>query len=101
ATAARLGSPAWTAWIRADWADALAARGDPRAPELRVLALADAERLGMPGLVERCRGVARPVVRETANLAIAREGELWHITAFGERIHLKDSRGMQMIARLV
>ena len=62
AVAERLGSPVWTARIRADLADVLAQHrpGDPRIAELRAAALVDAERIGMPGVVERCRGAKRP-----------------------------------------
>lgn len=69
AVAARLGSSAWTARVRADW--------------------------------ERLRGGPAPVPKPAVALTIAHEGELWLIAAFGERIHVKDSRGMQMLARLI
>ena len=50
---------------------------------------------------ERARGTPAPTHKLAAELTIAREGELWLVSAFGERVHIKDSRGMQMLARLV
>jgi hypothetical protein len=103
--------------VRADWADALERRareGDAeRAAQLRYEALAAAERFGMPGLVERCRAALAAVQKPSSGLArdvgqsvpdrveIVREGELWAVSGCGERVHVRDSRGMQMIARLV
>jgi len=115
AIAAKLGSPVWTARVQADWADALEQRargGDvEKARVLRQTALGTAERLGMPGLSARCRALpkaqgvpARPVTRdhrEGPSIELARTGELWTVRGFGEEVHVKDSRGMQMIARLV
>jgi hypothetical protein len=129
--AARLGSPVWTARIQADYADALDARaspGDPaRARECRRHAGEGARRFGMPGLLERCRAeldaaggfepereppldtravaalepsAARAVARD-ARLSLVRHGALWQLEGYGERVFIKDSRGMQMIARLV
>ena len=101
--AARLGSPVWTARIRADWADALARRGESaRAAEQRALALAGAERLGMPGLVERLRGKVAVAPRATSQrVTITKQGALWLVSGFGEQVHVKDSRGIDMLARLV
>jgi hypothetical protein len=36
-----------------------------------------------------------------AAVRIVRSGELWTVTGFGEEIHVRDSRGMQMLATLV
>jgi hypothetical protein len=114
AVAAKLGSPVWTARVEADWADALERRarsGDvERARELRTRAGRAAERLGMPGLATRCRseGPRRPAVQENrtppspdASVSCSREGGLWIVSGLGDRIHVKASRGMEMIARLV
>jgi hypothetical protein len=98
AVAAKLGSPVWTARVRADWA----AAGGPK--ELWALALADAERIGMPGLVARCRAALgeRPAPTPTSDrVELERSGGLWIVRGFGEEIHVKDSRGMQMLARLI
>jgi hypothetical protein len=102
AIAERLGSPVWTTRVRSDLADLLARYrpADPRIAELRAAALVEAERIGMPGVVERCRGAKRPVP-VTANLAIERAGELWSVHGFGEHTHLKDSRGIQILAQLL
>ncbi len=102
--AARLASPVWTARVRADWADSLAHRGDAaRAAEQRALALAGAERLAMPGLLERLRGKpVAPAPRPTGErVTIAKQGGLWLVTGFGEQVHVKGSRGIDMLARLV
>jgi len=112
--AGRLGSPAWDARVRVDWADALVTRnraGDrERAASLYREALAVAERLAMPGLLARCRdalgsrqepsaapprSVGAPVVE------LKQSGALWILSGFGEEIAVKDSRGIQMLARLL
>jgi hypothetical protein len=112
AAAGRLGSPVWTARVRADWADALDRRGAAgdrtRARELWTAALADAERLDMPGQVRRCRAALAGAVSRAPRSAtssehvlVARDGELWRVSGFGEQIHVRDSRGLQMLARLL
>lgn len=105
AIANRLASPPWLARIRADWADALERRGGShdaaKARGLRSEARAVAERLGMPKLAARLRGEAAPVVAAPTSLELARTGELWLVRGFGEAIHVKSSRGLEMLARLV
>jgi hypothetical protein len=128
AVALQLGSPVWAARTRADWAAALDRRGRREdaqlARELWSSALGNAERLGMPGLADRCReAVATGIVREGAHaherekehgrggeralaveleqLSLVRHGELWRVCGLGECMHVKDSRGLQLIARLV
>jgi hypothetical protein len=125
-SAQRLGSPVWVARVRADWADALGRRGGAgdaeRALDLRALAFADALRFGMPGLIERCRPPAAsevepavcgagptsaraveqpPRLAAPARVALSRTGALWRMTGFGEEALVKDSRGLQMLARLL
>jgi hypothetical protein len=124
----RLGSPVWAARIHADHADALDARaleGDlASARECRHRALETARRFGMPGLIERCRAALErsgevsgseraPLFDDQpkpapagapaspAPLCLTRRGALWHITGYGEQVVIKDSRGIQMVARLV
>src|SRR5262249_38758332 len=80
ATAGKLGSPVWDARTRADWADALVARGATgdldRALELRAQALAAAQRFEMPGLIERCSSA--PVTAEPhGTVHCVRNGDLW------------------------
>jgi hypothetical protein len=58
----------------------------------------------MPGLVARCRGAAAPVVPKrpvAEHVTIEKRGALWQVTGFGEQVHVKDSRGIEMLARLV
>lgn len=114
--AQRLGARPWLARIRADWATALDHRsrpGDrPRADELWQIAHREAERMAMPGLLERCRA-ARPDIRSldtaparraapvTDAVSLAREGELWVVRGLGCDARVRDSRGMQMLVRLV
>jgi len=120
--AQKLGSPVWEARVLADLADALTQRGlsedEPRIAALRDTALATAERLGMPGLAARCRagrpGVPRTHATTPATLTpttgskvpdevvlCEQQGQLWLLSGFGERVHVKDSRGLQMLARLI
>jgi hypothetical protein len=107
AIANTLGSPVWVARVQADLADALDRRkrddDQVRARELRNAALATAERLGMPGLLERCRAGTKAVraAEQGGPLTLSPHGELWIVSGFGEQVHVKNSRGLQMIARLV
>jgi hypothetical protein len=116
AVAARLGSPVWEAHVRADLADALDSRGRPgdaaRAAEERSRARVVAERLDMPGLLERVRageepdppdpGTARRERPSTGGaVRVVHEGELWLVTGFGETVRVSGSRGIEMLARLV
>jgi hypothetical protein len=102
--------------VNADWAEALAKRGRTgdaeRARALWQSACADAERLAMPGLLVRCRSAlaealhaaasaAPPVASDDcAPLVLEQRGDLWVVQGFGERVHVKTSRGMQLLARL-
>jgi hypothetical protein len=109
--AARLGSPVWTARVQADWAEALRARGEhERARELWQQASAAAERLSLPGLLARCHSAlhepastAEALPPSAAKTAVTLEpsGELWIVQGLGERVHVKSSRGMQILARLL
>jgi hypothetical protein len=122
AICAKLGSPVWTARVQADFADALDRRkqeGDAeRAAELWARALSEARRLGMPGLAARGEAAAAISVRQSrapvaamransdvpadgSRLELTRSGELWALRGFGSEVHLKDSRGLQLLARLV
>jgi len=113
ALADRLGSPVWAARVRADWADALerTGAGVERVRALRAEALAAAERFDMPGLLARCRtgGTASPppvappppASVQHGGVRLTRRGALWLVSGFGEEVPVKDSRGMQMLARLL
>jgi tetratricopeptide (TPR) repeat protein len=120
AIAARLGSPVWRARVQADWAEALERRGRgndaERAKELWAQALQQSERLGMPGLVARCRSAldknkassfGQPQAKASNThlpadrIELTRSGELWIARGLGEQVHVKDSRGMQLLARLI
>jgi hypothetical protein len=61
----------------------------------------------MPGLLARCRTAlaepslaAQPPPPAAAGDALELRGDLWVVQGFGERVHVKTSRGMQLIARL-
>lgn len=114
--ARRLDAVPWIARIQADWATALDARGDrARADELWDAARAVAERLDMPGLAARCRAARAGHTEATAphvpptsidvpateELSISRDGALWVIRGRGTIARVRDSRGMQMLARLI
>jgi hypothetical protein len=114
AIAHKLASPPWVIRMRAEYAAALARRDRPgdadRARALYEQAAADAERLDMRRLAEHCRAAlagdrASPVVPVPAKpqqgVRIAREGNLWIVAGFDDEIRVRDSRGMEMLARLV
>lgn len=114
ALAARLGSPVWEARVKADHADGLVRRGRSgdreRARALYAEALGVARRLDMPGLAARCRAGCEDAPSANATpssghrapkLELRPSGALWLLSGFGEEVAVKDSRGMQMIARLV
>lgn len=107
--ALRLDAAPWVARIQADWAASFDRRGAPASADPLWRAAAEtAQRLGMAGLVERCR-VARStqvvvVVHEVVasdTVAIAREGALWVIEGCGCTARIRDARGVQMLARLI
>jgi hypothetical protein len=111
--ARKLDAAPWVARIQADWATALDRRGDhARADELWDAARIAAERLGMPGLLARCVAartgrvaprspVAEPARESSDEVTVARDGALWTVRGRGCVAHVRDSRGMQMLARLV
>ncbi|MDQ3301583.1 MAG: hypothetical protein M3619_33810, partial [Myxococcota bacterium] len=95
---------------------ALAARSHPgdgaRRDALRASALATAERLDMPTLAVRCRSRvtdfgptpvpdATRAASDDRGVVIVQVGELWVVRGFGEQVHVKGSRGIEMLARLV
>jgi hypothetical protein len=49
----------------------------------------------------RVRATERAPVLTPPAVCFVQEAELWTVTAYGTRIHLKDSRGVSMLARLV
>ena len=121
-----IGAPVWLARATLDEASLLLAREGPgdreRARELLQRAQADARRLGAGG-IERRAGVllgheratsvmSAPALRTAAAAAppagderrragLMREGELWTLTHGGDSFHLKDSKGMGYLARLL
>jgi hypothetical protein len=117
ALAERLGSRPFAARVRYDWAAALVARGRAedraRARGLFEEALALAERLEMPGHAAACRralaagpdGGASPPppapFQSGARIEAVREGDTWTISGGGEACRVRDSRGVQMLARLL
>jgi tetratricopeptide (TPR) repeat protein len=122
-----IGAPIWLARVAVDQASLLLAREGPgdreRARGLLGRAEADARRLGAGGIERRARGLlgherathvmsapalraaaapAEPAARSAARRAgLAREGELWTLTHGGGSFHLKDSKGMAYLARLL
>jgi hypothetical protein len=124
---ARIGAPVWLARAALDEASLLLARersGDrERARELLQHAEDDARRLGAAGIERRAgvllgheratRVLATPALRaggivhgdgeggDVRRAGLAREGELWTLTHAGGSFHLKDSKGMRYLARLL
>lgn len=114
AIAHKLASPPWVTRVRADYAGALGKRDRPgdaeRARALYEQAAIDAERLEMRRLAEHCRAalatvgaspIAPPPAKPQQGIRIAREGNLWIVAGFDDEIRVRDSRGMEMLARLV
>jgi hypothetical protein len=71
-------------------------------------AAADAQRIGLPGLVARIAAArdskATPLPAHSEDpiaFELRRDGDSWCIAGAGEKHRLKDSRGMQLLARLV
>jgi hypothetical protein len=122
-----IGAPVWLARAALDEASLLLAREGPgdreRARELLARAESEARRFGAAG-IERRAGVllgheratsvlASPALRAAAAVpaepapdvarraGLAREGELWTLTHGGGSYHLKDSKGMGYLARLL
>ena len=121
-----IGAPVWLARATLDEASLLLAREGPgdreRARELLQRAQADARRLGAGGIERRAKVLlgheqatsvmSAPALRTAASAAppagderrragLMREGELWTLTHGGESFHLKDSKGMGYLARLL
>lgn len=110
----RLGARPIAARVCFDWAVALrkchgAAAGE-QVSLLLADALADAEALGMTELADRCRSSLprQPSAAEVpeqstgdAPVELELEGEYWTVRGAGEFCRVRDSRGLQMLARLV
>jgi tetratricopeptide (TPR) repeat protein len=119
-----IGAPVWLARATLDEASLLLAREGPgdreRARELLQRAQADARRVGAAGIERRAAvllgheratsvmsapalrtAAARPPADDTRRASLMREGELWTLTHGGESFHLKDSKGMGYLARLL
>ena len=123
----RIGAPVWLARAALDEASLLLAREGPgdreRARELLQEAEDEARRLGAAGIERRAaillgheratRMMATPALRaagvgppdrerdDARRAALTREGELWALTHGGRSFHLKDSKGMRYLARLL
>jgi hypothetical protein len=116
ALAERLGSRPFAARVRHDWARALVEEGSgdgaARAGALFEEALEIAQRIDMPGLAEDCRKAlasgtdGRPAGRPASvarpgRVEARREGDTWTVSWGGAPCRVRDSRGMQMLARLL
>ncbi len=113
----RIGAEPWVARAALDFATLLSRGGGAgdvrRARELFTEARAIADRLGMPGLLERLRtqgagqdSPAATVVRRPGESALPEgafvlEGEYWSIRFDGGTYRFKDSKGMHILAHLV
>ncbi len=77
--------------------------GGERARELRRQALDIARQLDMPGLVARCeqRVASAPPPASIERFRLARDGEVWAVDSAEGRFHLKNSRGLEMLSRLI
>jgi hypothetical protein len=110
-----LAAPPHRARVELDYAGALVRRGrEPdreRARRLVDSAMACAEELGMPGIAEAAgalagelaprRVTAPPSLPVAPAFALTCEGEYWAIACGDTVFRLRDSRGLQILARLV
>jgi tetratricopeptide (TPR) repeat protein len=119
-----IGAPIWLARATLDQASLLLAREGPgdreRARELLRRAQVDARRLGAAGIERRAAvllgheratsvmsapalktAAAPPPAGDTRRAGLVREGELWTLTHGGASFHLKHSKGMGYLARLL
>jgi tetratricopeptide (TPR) repeat protein len=105
ATASERGHRAWVAQLEYDLGRVLSGAGrSTEARECFGRAARLAEELGMPGLVTRAQSKAGapPPSRAPGNsLSLGREGDAWRIVFAGRSVVVRDSRGMQLLARLV
>jgi hypothetical protein len=118
--ARRMNARAWIAYITVDWAEAAQPRREERFCALLAEAQSLAQELGMAGLLKRiaaCREArtpaaprieaSPPVAASRAQVPtvdyfrLARDGEVWLCECEGRSFRLRDSRGMQMLARLI
>jgi hypothetical protein len=111
----RLGAGPFLARTRCEYARMLLARGQAgdrrRAAELLDEALAAAGEMGMAGVVEAIRALRAPeaaapeaaanAAPEAAANTFRREGEYWTVAFDGSVVHLKDSKGLRHLARLL
>src|SRR5207253_126022 len=98
----------WVARILIERGRILLAFGDHAAGKASIVEGAQlAGALGMRALEARARsameGPRAPVARTpiASSLTLAAEGSLWRVRHQEREIHVRDSRGMQMLARLV
>jgi len=101
----RLGAKPYLARTRYEYARALLARGEQREEALGLLrsARAIAAEIGLPTL-ERliaARSGTTAVVPGAPAFQFSLEGEIWTLTWDGPPVRLKNSKGQQMLARLV
>ena len=116
--ARRMGARAWVARIALEWVEVLIRLGAslPGAGALLDEAQSLAAELGMHGLdqrIARCRESTAPALPEAPAAApadglpalhyfrLTRDGEVWVCECAAQTFRLRDSRGLQMLARLV
>lgn len=106
----RMGARAWEATSLADLAAALERGTDAgertRARELRGQALSLAESLGFGSLLSELRGEtatsqAPEVEPDDDTAELRRTGDTWRVAFDGQRLNIKDSRGLHHLARLL
>jgi tetratricopeptide (TPR) repeat protein len=108
----QMGAHPWTAHTQHDLAQVLARRDAPgdreRAGSLEQAALVAAQRMGMSALA---RGISASLGEESAlphlEQAVAgtgmfrREGDYWSVGIGGDRVRIRDAKGMRYLARLL
>jgi hypothetical protein len=93
--------------IAIDEAEALRPGAPARSAELAAEAAAEADALGLDRLAERARVLTGSLVaadsgpREGMAARLRRRGEMWEVAGGGPAFHLKNSKGLRYLARLV
>jgi hypothetical protein len=117
ASVVRTGMRGHLARLRYELGRALLLRGRPEDPARAAMLLADARaiavelgQVGLLPLIDACASAAEPNAADDRTeiramrapaFSLTREGEVWAISSGTQTLHMKDSRGLTVLARLL